>query len=74
MALNLYRRHGSTFAGKQALLEMSYESDESRRSWRKCLCPIYASGTIGGKFKRKNTEQVEWSHAKAVAAEWDKSL
>ena len=71
--MNLYRRHGSRCAGKRALHEMTYESDESRRSWRKCLCPIYASGTIGGKFKRKNTEQVEWSHAKAVAAEWDKS-
>jgi integrase/recombinase XerC len=73
MALNLYRRHGSNCVGKRALHETTYEGDESRRSWRKCLCPIYASGTIGGKFKRKNTERVEWSHAKGVVAEWEKA-
>jgi hypothetical protein len=28
-----------------------------RRGWKKCLCPIYACGTLAGTFKRKNTER-----------------
>src|SRR5581483_339757 len=37
----------------------------------KCICPIYVSGTLGGQFKRKNTEQRGWQEAKAVAREWE---
>src|SRR5712692_5665250 len=35
------------------------------------LCPIYADGTLGGKFRRKNTKQTSWPEAKAVAAAWE---
>lgn len=45
--------------------------DELRRSSKKCFCPIYASGTLNGKFKRANTEQVHWPEAKAVIAAWE---
>src|SRR5579863_1996470 len=65
MALNLYRRHGSHCSGGRALHDMTYETDEVRRSWKKCSCPIYASGTLNRQFKRKNTERVVWADAKA---------
>lgn len=71
MALNLYRRHGSHCPGGRSLHEMTYEADEIRRSWKNCLCPIYASGTLGGKFKRRNTERTAWTDAKAVVAGWE---
>ena len=34
--------------GGRAIHAMTYEADELRRTWRKCSCPIYASGTLGG--------------------------
>jgi len=37
MALNVYRRHGPLC-----------QAEEPRRSWKKCSCPIYASGTLNG--------------------------
>src|SRR4029077_8069960 len=49
----------------------NYETDELRRGWKKCRCPIYADGTLGRKFKRKNTKQTTWLEAKAIAAAWE---
>lgn len=71
MALNLYRRHGSHCLGGRALHDMSYETDERRRSWKRCFCPIYASGTLSGRFKRKNTERTAWDDAKALVRAWE---
>src|ERR1700731_2684832 len=74
MALNLYRRH-YRIAGKCLANHLpdsrSYEPDELRRGWRKCHCPIYACGTLGGTFKRRNTEHWSWDEAKAVASVWE---
>jgi len=70
MALNIYRRHSSHCVGR-ALHEMTYEADELRRSWKRCLCPIYASGTLGARFKRKNTERSTWDEAKALVCAWE---
>jgi hypothetical protein len=71
MALNIYRRHGSNCAAKQALHAMTYEADEHRRNWKNCACPIYASGTIAGKFKRRNTERTAWPGARQIATDWE---
>src|SRR5580658_3505875 len=71
MALNLYRRHGSDCAGGRPHQATTYESDEIRRSWKRCLCPVYASGTIDGRFKRRNTERATWDEAKAVVRTWE---
>src|ERR1039457_3555197 len=73
MRLNLYRRHGTHCPGGRALHETTYESDEARRDWKKCACPIYASGSVNRIFKRKNTERTVWDEAKAVAAAWEGS-
>jgi len=69
--LNLYRRHASHCEGGRTLHAMSYESDELRRGWKACHCPIYASGTLHRSFKRRNTEHNTWLPAKAVAAHWE---
>ena len=50
---------------------MSYEADELRRGWKKCQCPIYASGTLNGQFKRRNTERPSWDQAKAIVSGWE---
>jgi hypothetical protein len=52
MRLNLHRRHGEHCTGGQLAYERSYEADELRRTLKKCYCPIYASGTLGGTFRR----------------------
>jgi integrase len=71
MPLNLYRRHGSHCVGGRALHEMTYEADELRRSWKNCSCPIYASGTLGARFKRRNTERNCWDESKDVVRAWE---
>jgi integrase len=71
MSLNLYRRHGSNCPGGRALHDTTYDSDELRRNWKRCSCPIYASGTLRNQFKRKNTECSTWPEATAVAAAWE---
>jgi integrase len=73
MALNLYRRHGSHCAGGRPLHARTYESDEARRGWKNCFCPIYASGTVRGSFKRRNTERTTWTDAKTTSAVWEAS-
>jgi integrase len=74
MPLNLYRRHfriiGKCVAGYAPDFH-NYEADELRRSWKKCYCPIYAAGTLGGKFKRRNTKKTTWREAKGVIAAWE---
>ncbi len=73
-SVGLYRRHsrvpGKCTGGHEPDAQ-SYESDERRRGWKRCSCPIYASGTIDGQFRRVNTKQVAWSGARAVAASWE---
>jgi hypothetical protein len=74
MSVNLYRRHFRTpgkCIGGYERDSRHYETDELRRGWKKCRCPIYAAGTLGGKFNRRNTRQSTWSDAKAIAARWE---
>jgi len=74
MALSLYRRHlriaGACAAGHTPD-SRSYESDELRRGWKRCHCPIYTSGTLSGLFARKNTGKIAWPEAKAVVSVWE---
>ena len=74
MPLNLYRRHHRTAGNRSAgypLNFRNYETDELRRGWKKCHCPIYAVGTLSGVFKRVATKRTSWEDAKAVAARWE---
>src|SRR5439155_7049101 len=49
----------------------SGEFEEGRRGWKKCACLIHVSGTLGGKFTRKQTGKSDWPKAKALVASWE---
>jgi integrase len=73
MALKLYRRHRIECEGGHAEDSKSGEFEEGRRGWKRCACIIHASGTIAGKFGRKQTGQWEWDAARSVAANWERA-
>lgn len=73
MALKLYRRHRKECEGGHPEDSRSGEFEEGRRGWKKCGCLIHVSGTLGGKFNRKQTGKADWDEAKALAAIWEKA-
>lgn len=73
MALKSYRRHRKECEGGHPEESRSGEFEESRRGWRKCACLIHASGTLGGKFNRKQTGTSDWGEAKSVIVAWEKT-
>jgi integrase len=73
MALSLYRRHRRECkAGHQEELHTS-EFDERKKGWKRCECPIFASGTLSGKQRRQRTGAWEWDAARSIAAEWERA-
>jgi site-specific recombinase XerD len=71
MALALYRRHRRECkAGHREDLRTS-EYEERKKGWKRCECPILASGTLAQKFRRQTTGQWEWEHARAIARQWE---
>jgi len=60
MALKLYRRHRTECEGGHPEDARSGEFEEGRRGWKRCACLIHVSGTLGGKFNRKQTGKSEW--------------
>ena len=72
MSLSLYRRHTSKCSQGRSRHERTYESDELRRGFKKCNCPIQFEGKVKGVgFLRRSTESISWDEAKAVAAGWE---
>jgi len=71
MALKLYRRHRTECEGGHLEDTRSGEFEEGRRGWKKCACLIHVSGTLGGKFNRRQTGKSDWEEAKALAAAWE---
>ncbi|HLJ51666.1 MAG TPA: site-specific integrase [Bryobacteraceae bacterium] len=71
MPLNLYRRHRPDCEGGHAYDSRSGEFEERKKAWKQCACPIYASGTLSGKFRRQSTISYQWDAAKAVVAGWE---
>jgi integrase len=71
MSISLYRRHTSKCSQSRSRHERTYESDELRRGFKKCQCPIQFEGKVkGAGFLRKSTEKTSWDEAKFVAAAW----
>jgi lactoylglutathione lyase len=50
MALKLYRRHRKECEAGHPEDSKSGEFEEGRRGWKRCGCPIHASGNIRGKL------------------------
>src|SRR5271166_2237206 len=73
MALNLYRRHRKECEGGHPEDTRSGEFEEGRRGWKKCACLIHVSGTLGGKFNRKQTGKSNWDEAKTIVGAWEKA-
>jgi integrase len=71
MALNLYRRHRRGCKGGHPEDSSSGEFEERKKSWKRCDCPIFVSGTLSGRFHRRSTERWDWADARAVSAEWE---
>ena len=68
MALNLYRRHRKECEGSHPEDTRTGQFEEGRRGWKKCACLIHVSGTLGGKFSRRQTGTADWDEAKAIVA------
>jgi len=68
MPLALYRRHRQDCKGGHRHNSRTSEYDERRKGWKRCECPIFASGTLQRKFKRHNTGQWEFESAREIAA------
>ena len=73
MALKLYRRHRKECEGAHPEDERTGHFEEGRRGWKKCACLIHASGTLAGRFSRRQTGKADWDEAKAVAAVWEEA-
>lgn len=73
MPLSLYRRHRQECKGGHLHNSRSSEYEERKKGWRRCECPIFASGTLLKKFKRHNTGQWEFEAARAIAAAFERA-
>src|SRR5271168_276604 len=73
MSIALYRRHRQQCKAGHPHNTRTSEYDERKKGWKRCECPIFASGTLSGAFKRQNSGQWEWDDAKAIAAGWEQA-
>jgi integrase len=71
MALKLYRRHRTECEAGHPEDFRTGEFEEGRRGWKRCACLIHASGTVRGKFNRKQTGKSIWDEARTVASVWE---
>lgn len=73
MGLQLYRRRSSECEADRPEDPRAGKFEEGRHGWKKCRCQIYASGTLGGIFKRQSTDKWEWEKAETVVNEWQEA-
>lgn len=71
MALHLYRRRRRDCKSGQPEDSLSSELDERKKGWKRCDCPLTASGTLASRYQRQSTKQWEWEPARAVVARWE---
>jgi hypothetical protein len=68
MALALYRRHRRDCKAAHPEQLHTSEFEERKKGYRRCDCPIVASGTLAGRFRRQSTGTWDWDTAKALLA------
>ena len=71
MPIALYRRHRQSCKAGHQHNSRTSEYDERKKNWKRCACPIFASGSLNGIFKRQNTGHWEWENAKRAAANFE---
>ncbi|MEO7650706.1 MAG: hypothetical protein ABIZ80_09580 [Bryobacteraceae bacterium] len=71
--LSTYRRHKRDCKAEHAQELRTSQFDERKKRWKRCECPIVASGTLSKVAKRQSTGEWEWEPARAVAAAWDRT-
>ena len=68
IALHLQRRHGRRCRAGLPVDSLTNETDERRRGTKHCQCPIFASGTLNGVFRKLGTKQRDWEAAREAVA------
>jgi integrase len=63
--LNLQRRHGRKCPAGHPVDSLTTEADERKRGAKRCDCPIFASGTLNGLFRKLGTRHTVWDNARA---------
>jgi integrase len=58
--LHLYRRHTAACPHRA-------------QTYRRCHCPIYVKGTLGGDYVRRSLDQTDWDAATALIGLWTKA-
>ena len=71
--LHLYRRHQLECEAGRAKDTRNGEFDEYKKGWKRCACPIFASGTLSRKFSRRSTGVSDWNDAKTVVGQLEQS-
>jgi len=72
--LNLYREHTKNCTRHyRARLHTRKAQESSSLGWKKCGCPVYASGTLKDGFQRKKTSYTTWAEAEAQATKWEQA-
>lgn len=70
MPINLYRRHRQDCEAGHPAEFRSGEFEERKKGWKRCVCLIFASGTLAGKFKRQSTGLSDWEKARELVSAW----
>jgi integrase len=69
MIINLIfnRRHGRRCTRGRTVDSFTTEPEERKRDFKQCHCPIFVSGTLGGRFNRISTKRTTWDEARTIA-------
>jgi integrase len=73
MALALYRRHRRGCKGGHPEELRTSEYDERKKSWNRCDCPIFVSGSLAKSFRRRSTGRWQWDEAKSIVLKLEKA-
>jgi integrase len=68
VSLNYKRCHGTECEGSHKPKTFTSESEERKKGWKRCKCPIVANGTLDRVAKRMATKQTDWSEAARMMA------
>jgi integrase len=71
MPPTLYRRHRKGCEASHMQGSFTGQFEEARRGAKRCSCAIHVSGTLAGRFNRKQVGSVTWDQAREIAAQWE---